>query len=154
MRRGDDDNRSGRARARVDRLALLRNVAVALGAAAAIATWLAPSLYSWAYVFAGVRDYRVDIVAHPIGYTGGGGTLRVTVGIDPTSPHAREMVAVGTEHRSHFQRSQAEHRQPRAGRRQQRAGELPRLRVGRVARSRARTRSCPSECRLGIRSVS
>ena len=34
--------------ANVDRLALLRNVAVVLAAAAAIGTWLAPSLYSWA----------------------------------------------------------------------------------------------------------
>ena len=73
------------------RLAFLRNAVIVLGAAAAIGTWLAPSLHSWAYVFAGDRN-GVDVVAHPPGYMGDGGTVRVTVGIDPTSPHAREMV--------------------------------------------------------------
>ena len=72
-------------------LVRLRNAVIALGAAAAIGTGLAPSLYSWAYIFAGDR-YGVDVVAHPPGYTGDGGTVRVTVGIDPASPHAQEMV--------------------------------------------------------------
>ena len=57
--------------ASADRLALLRNAAIVLGAAAVICTWLAPSLYSWAYLFAGDR-HGVDIVAYPPGYTGGG----------------------------------------------------------------------------------
>ena len=70
---------------------LLRNAAVVLAAAAAIGTWQAPRLYSWAYLFAGDR-YGVHLVAYPPGYMGAGGTLRVTVGIDPASPHAREMV--------------------------------------------------------------
>ena len=72
-------------------LALLRNAVIVLGAAAAVGTGLAPSLYSWAYIFAGDR-HGVDVVAHPPGYTGDGGTVRVTVGIDPASPHAQEMV--------------------------------------------------------------
>ena len=33
----------------------------------------------------------MHLVAYPPGYRGAGGTLRVSVGIDPTSPHAREM---------------------------------------------------------------
>ena len=72
-------------------LTLLRNAVIVLGAAAAVGTGLAPSLYSWAYIFAGDR-HGVDVVAHPPGYTGDGGTVRVTVGIDPASPHAQEMV--------------------------------------------------------------
>ncbi len=35
---------------------------------------------------------QVDIVTHPIGYTGTGGVIPVTVGIDPTSANAAQMV--------------------------------------------------------------
>ena len=73
------------------RSALPRNASIALAVAAAVGTWQAPSLYSWAYIFAGDRN-GVDVVAYPPGYSGDGGTVRVTVGIDPTSPHAQEMV--------------------------------------------------------------
>ena len=73
------------------RLVLLRNAVVALGVAAAMGLWLAPRLYSWSYIFAGDRN-GIDVVTHPVGYTGAGGTLRVSVGIDPTSAHAGEMV--------------------------------------------------------------
>ena len=48
-------------------------------------------LHAGAFRFA----YRCSIpglVMHPQGYTGAGGTLRVTVGIDPTSLHATQMV--------------------------------------------------------------
>ena len=85
------DDRLGGTRARLDGLAFLRMPAVTLVVAAAVAAWLAPSLYSWAYLVAG-SDYGVDVVTFPRGYTGVGGTVRVTVGIDPASPHAREMV--------------------------------------------------------------
>lgn len=49
-----------------------------------------PSL-AFAYIFSG-EVYGVGIVTHPIGYTGTGGTLTVTVGIDPTSANAASMV--------------------------------------------------------------
>ena len=85
------DDRFGGSRAGFDGLALARRLALALGVAAAAGWWLAPSLYSWAYLVAG-SDYGVNVVAYPTGYTGAGGTVRVTVGIDPASPHARAMV--------------------------------------------------------------
>ena len=47
-------------------------------------------ILAFAYVFAGEAN-GVDLVAHPIGYTGTGGTLTVTVGIDPTSANAASM---------------------------------------------------------------
>lgn len=43
-----------------------------------------------AYIFAGATN-GVDVVAHPTGYDGTGGTLNVTVGIDPTSVNASDM---------------------------------------------------------------
>ena len=42
------------------------------------------------FIFAGEAN-GVDVVTHPIGYSGGGGTLNVTVGIDPTSANAAAM---------------------------------------------------------------
>ena len=47
-------------------------------------------LHAFAYIF--VNEFRMDVVTHPIGYTGSGGTLTVTVGIDPTSVNATAMV--------------------------------------------------------------
>lgn len=83
-------NTSGDTRTNVGRSTLLRNAAV-LGGAIAICSWLTPSLHSWTFLFAG-DDHGVNIVAHPPGYTGGGGEVRVAVGIDPASAHAEEMV--------------------------------------------------------------
>lgn len=40
--------------------------------------------YGFGYVFAGEAN-GVDVVAHPIGYTGAGGVVNVSVGIDTTS---------------------------------------------------------------------
>ena len=54
-------------------------------------TWPAPSLYSWVSFFAN-ETRGVDVLTFAPGYTGTGGTLRVTVGIDPTSAHAADMV--------------------------------------------------------------
>ena len=45
---------------------------------------------AFAYIFAGEAN-GVDVVAHPIGYTGTGGVLTVTVGIDPSSANAASM---------------------------------------------------------------
>ena len=45
---------------------------------------------SGAYVFAGSSN-GVDVITHPTGYTGSGGTLLVNVCIDPTSPFATDM---------------------------------------------------------------
>ncbi len=47
--------------------------------------------HSFAYVFAGETN-GVDIVTHALGYTGIGGTLTITVGIDPTSTFAAQMI--------------------------------------------------------------
>lgn len=46
---------------------------------------------AFAYIFAGESN-GVDVVTHPTGYTGAGGTLAVSVGIDPTSANAASMV--------------------------------------------------------------
>ena len=90
-RRMNDDGTFPGNRAPAGRPALLRIAVAVLTAAVGIGTSLAPRLYSWAYIFAGDR-WGTDVVAHPPGYRGDGGTVRVTVGIDPTSPHAQEMV--------------------------------------------------------------
>lgn len=66
------------------RRALLATV-VAAGLASAPATTEAG-----AFIFAGEAN-GVDLVAHPSGYTGNGGTLGVSVCVDPSSPHANEM---------------------------------------------------------------
>ena len=47
--------------------------------------------HSFAYIFAGEAN-GVDIVTHALGYTGVGGTLTISVGIDPTSAFAALMV--------------------------------------------------------------
>lgn len=49
------------------------------------------SSFPFAFVFAGTTN-GINIVTHPIGYTGAGGTITVTVGIDPTSAFAADMV--------------------------------------------------------------
>ena len=46
--------------------------------------------YSGAYIFAGEAN-GVNIITHPLGYTGTGGALSITVGIDPTSANAASM---------------------------------------------------------------
>lgn len=48
-------------------------------------------LHAFAYIFAGESN-GVDLVIHPIGYNGTGGTLTLTVGIDPSSANAANMV--------------------------------------------------------------
>ena len=47
--------------------------------------------YSGTYTFAGATN-GVDLITHPLGYTGTGGTLTISVGIDPTSANASSMV--------------------------------------------------------------
>jgi len=49
------------------------------------------STLPFAFIFAGTAN-GVDVVAHPIGYFGTGGTITVTVGIDPTSANATDMI--------------------------------------------------------------
>jgi hypothetical protein len=47
----------------------------------------------WAGVFVGAESLDTSIVVHPKGYTGSGGTLNLTVCIDPSSPNAASMAA-------------------------------------------------------------
>ena len=47
--------------------------------------------FAFAFIFAGNAN-GINVVAHPIGYTGAGGTVTVTVGIDPTSNFSANMV--------------------------------------------------------------
>lgn len=47
--------------------------------------------HAFAYIFAG-GSAAVDTVTHPTGYNGTGGNIVVTVGIDPTSSFAAQMV--------------------------------------------------------------
>ena len=47
--------------------------------------------HAFAFIFAGEIN-GLDIITHPSGYTGAGGVLTVTVGIDPTSVNATAMV--------------------------------------------------------------
>jgi hypothetical protein len=49
------------------------------------------SSFPFAFVFAGSAN-GIDLVAHPIGYTGAGGVILISVGIDPTSANASDMV--------------------------------------------------------------
>lgn len=51
----------------------------------------AESAHAFAYIFAGEAN-GIDIVTHPIGYTGVGGALNLTIGIDPTSVNFADMV--------------------------------------------------------------
>lgn len=52
--------------------------------------WPVMSVYSGAFEFAD-DTHGPDVIAHPIGYTGDGGHLIVTVGISPLSPNALAM---------------------------------------------------------------
>ncbi len=52
---------------------------------------LARTSEAGAYAFSGDAN-DVDLITHPTGYTGTGGTLTITVGIDSTSVNASEMV--------------------------------------------------------------
>lgn len=47
-------------------------------------------LFAFAFIFAGATN--LDIIAHPMGYTGVGGVINISVGIDPTSVNAADMV--------------------------------------------------------------
>ncbi|MHC4993656.1 MAG: zinc metalloprotease [Planctomycetota bacterium] len=47
------------------------------------------SAYGFGFTFA--ESNGADIVTHPLGYTGTGGNLVITVGIDPASPNASDM---------------------------------------------------------------
>ena len=59
--------------------------------AAVLVLALAGSAHAGAFIDAN-ESAGVGDITHPTGYTGTGGTLTVTVCIDPTSPHASEMV--------------------------------------------------------------
>lgn len=63
----------------------------ALTALLLITPW-AQCLYSGAFRFAGSEAISVDAVTHPRGYSGAGGSLRLTIGIDPATTHAVEMI--------------------------------------------------------------
>ena len=71
----------------LDRSILLRASALLLLAAVA----QPPTARAGAYMFAGSAN-GVGIVTHPNGYTGAGGTLTVTVCIDPAAADAADMV--------------------------------------------------------------
>lgn len=60
---------------------------VAVLAASAVLTRQA---HSGAYIFAGDAN-GLDVITHPLGYTGAGGSLSISVGIDPTSANAAAM---------------------------------------------------------------
>ncbi len=75
----------------LDRQVLRPAVAAAFGAVAILSIWSAPGLHSWTSVFGG-EDHGVDLITYPGSYSGAGGTVRVTVGIDPTSANAEDMV--------------------------------------------------------------
>lgn len=47
--------------------------------------------FPFAFVFAGESN-GIDVICHPIGYTGMGGALTITIGIDPASANATDMV--------------------------------------------------------------
>ena len=69
------------------------NFFFSLAAITTIAFLMIPvnSSHAFAFIFAGEVN-GVGIVAHQAGYTGVGGTVTVTVGIDPASPNAILMV--------------------------------------------------------------
>src|SRR5262245_35614254 len=48
-----------------------------------------------AFIFAGEGN-GVDVIAHPAAYTGSGGSLNVTICIDPSSANAASMVKAET----------------------------------------------------------
>jgi len=47
--------------------------------------------FPFAFIFAGENN-GIDVVTHPIGYTGTGGILNISISIDPASPNAAAMV--------------------------------------------------------------
>ncbi len=51
-----------------------------------------PSDFALAFSYFFVNETDVNNVTHPIGYVGTGGAISVSVGIDPTSPNANDMV--------------------------------------------------------------
>lgn len=51
---------------------------------------ITPAAHGFGFIFAGESN-GVDVVTHPAGYTGTGGVLNVTVGIDPTSVFIPQM---------------------------------------------------------------
>lgn len=53
-------------------------------------TMVSDRVSAQAFIFAG-EQFGVDVVAHPSGYTGAGGELSISVGIDPTSVNAADM---------------------------------------------------------------
>lgn len=60
--------------------------------ALAVGCWHPATVQAAGFIFAGEDNGNSDIVTHPQGYTGTGGTLNVSVGIDPTSVNASDMV--------------------------------------------------------------
>ncbi len=68
----------------------MRVVSIAVMAALALATHPS-SAPAGSFIFAGEAN-GAAVVTHPIGYNGTGGTLNVSVCIDPTSPNAASMV--------------------------------------------------------------
>lgn len=69
---------------------LFRAVAAVVLTVVLLSTTWVPRVYSGAFRFSDLMG--VDVVTHPRGYNGAGGTVRVSIGIDPTSTHAGEMV--------------------------------------------------------------
>ena len=67
--------------------ALPRTLALAAALAAS------PALQAGAYIFAGESN-GVDVITHPTGYTGSGGTLSLGVCIDPASQRAEDLVGL------------------------------------------------------------
>jgi len=63
----------------------------ACAVSAALALLPARQASGFAYVFAGEAN-GIDLVAHAMGYTGTGGNLAISVGIDPGSTHAADMI--------------------------------------------------------------
>ena len=57
----------------------------------ALTAGISRDVHAFAYIFAGETN-GVDVVTHAQGYNGTGGTVTVTVGIDPTSSFAAQMI--------------------------------------------------------------
>lgn len=68
----------------------LNKFSLCIGLVAGAVMALPQSAHGFAYIFAGESN-GIDVVTHPIGYNGGGGTVTVTVGIDSTSVNAAAM---------------------------------------------------------------
>lgn len=73
-------------RYRLHRIKVMRNLLIAT---LLLSGTMAP-VYSGSFQFAG-ETHGADVITHPAGYNGIGGTLFVSVGISPSSPHAMEM---------------------------------------------------------------